>query len=169
RENLGGTGLHTGHPETARMDIRISKESEVPLRQQLAKQIELLIATEKLKPGEAMPSVRELARRLKIHHNTVSHAYADLVRRTWLVRKRGSNLIVRASRPGSIEPSVRPGRTKTPDLDDLMNQTIAAARELGFSLQQLRDQIRQRMIAEPPDHHLVIEQEPGLRRLIQVV
>ena len=149
------------------MDIRISKESEVPLRHQVAEQIVALIATQKLKAGTPMPSVRELARRLKIHHNTVSHAYADLVRRTWLVRKRGSNLIVRASRPGSIEPSVRPGRTKTPDLDDLMNQTIATARELGFSLQQLRDQIRQRMIAEPPDHLLVVEQEPGLRRLIQ--
>jgi DNA-binding transcriptional regulator YhcF (GntR family) len=145
------------------MDIRISKESEVPLRQQVAEQIVLLIATEKLRPGAPMPSVRELARRLKIHHNTVSHAYTDLVRRTWLVRKRGSNLVVRAPRAGRIGEA----RTKPPDLDDLMNQTIAAARERGYTLQQLRDKIRERMIAEPPDHLLVVEQEPGLRRLLE--
>jgi len=36
RESLGGTGLHADHPGAAGMDIRISKESEVPLRQQLA-------------------------------------------------------------------------------------------------------------------------------------
>ncbi|HUU12394.1 MAG TPA: GntR family transcriptional regulator [Terriglobia bacterium] len=57
------------------MDIRVSKQSEVPVRQQMAEQIVLLIATGNLKPGQALPSVRELARRLKIHHNTVSHAY----------------------------------------------------------------------------------------------
>ena len=145
------------------MDIRISKESDVPLRQQVAEQIVLLIATEKLKPGTPIPSVRELARRLKIHHNTVSHAYAELVRRTWLVRKPGSNLVVRS--PRSVF-AVR-GRATAPDLDDLMNQTIAAARERGFTLQELRDKIRERMIAEPPDHLLVVEQEPGLRRLLE--
>jgi DNA-binding transcriptional regulator YhcF (GntR family) len=64
------------------MEIRISKESDVPVREQLAEQIVFQIATEKLKPGQMLPSVRELARRLGIHHNTVSHAYQDLVRRT---------------------------------------------------------------------------------------
>ena len=61
------------------MDIRISKVSEVSLRLQIGRQIAFLIATGKLKPGEALPSVRGLADRLKIHHNTVSQAYQDLV------------------------------------------------------------------------------------------
>ena len=69
------------------MPILISKESEVPLRQQLAEQIVFRIATGKLHPGESLPSVRELARRLKIHHNTVSEAYQDLIRRKWLEGK----------------------------------------------------------------------------------
>jgi len=40
--------------------IRISKESDVPLRRQIATQIEFLIATGKLNPGEVLPSVRAL-------------------------------------------------------------------------------------------------------------
>src|SRR5439155_2200930 len=59
------------------MNLQISRESEVPIREQLAEQIVFLIVTEKLKPQEVLPSVRQLARRLKIHHNTVSHVYAD--------------------------------------------------------------------------------------------
>jgi DNA-binding transcriptional regulator YhcF (GntR family) len=141
------------------MDIRISKESEVPLRQQLAEQIVLLIATEKLKPAQALPSVRELARRLKIHHNTVSQAYQDLVRRNWLVRRRGAHLVVR-----SPESAARPARPE--DLDDLINPVIELARERGYSLQALRQRVRARLLAQPPDHVLVVEEEPGLRRLL---
>ncbi len=142
------------------MNIRVSKESDVPVRQQLAEQVVFLIATEKLKPGEALPSVRELARRLKIHHNTVSHAYQDLVRRTWLVRRRGSRVVVRS------QTEIRPSSAGD-GLDELINMTIRRARERGFSLQDLRERFRARLLAEPPDHILVVDQEAGLRRLIQ--
>lgn len=142
------------------MEIRISKDSDVPVREQLAEQIVFQIATEKLKPGQMLPSVRELARRLGIHHNTVSHAYQDLVRRTWLVRRRGTRVVVRAQ-------AQTPRPSTTQGLDEVIDMTIQAARERGYSLQALRERLRERMLAEPPDHILVIDQEPGLRRLLQ--
>src|SRR5260370_38281676 len=76
------------------MEIQLSRESEVPLRRQLAEQIVFLIGGGKLRAGQRLPSVRELARRLKIHHNTVSEAYQPLVRRTSLLRQRASGLVV---------------------------------------------------------------------------
>ncbi len=142
------------------MEIRINKQSEVPLRQQLAEQIVFLIATEELTAGEPLPSVRALARRLKIHHNTVSEAYQDLVRRNWLVRRRGRRVVVRC-------PENIPGRRRTQDLDDLINAVIRAAREEGYSLQTLRARVRERLLAQAPDHILVVELEPGLRRIMQ--
>ncbi|MBZ5641346.1 MAG: GntR family transcriptional regulator [Acidobacteriia bacterium] len=142
------------------MEIRIDKNSEIPVRQQLAEHIIFAIATEKLKPGEALPSVRELARRLKIHHNTVSGAYQDLVSRTWLVGKRGSRVVVqRREKAGDSSGGG--------DLDDLINGTIRAARQQGYSLQALRERVRTRLLAEPPDHVLVVEDDAGLRRLLQ--
>jgi GntR family transcriptional regulator len=142
------------------MDIRISRESEIPLRQQLAEQIVFLIATDKLQPGQALPSVRELARRLKIHHNTVSEAYQDLVRRAWLVGRRGSRVTVR-TRKATVRPSA-PG-----SLDDLINELVHMAREQGYSLQALRESLRERLLAEAPDHILVVEEDAGLGRLLR--
>lgn len=112
-------------PPQRKMEIRISKENEVPLRQQLAENIIYLIATGQVKAGQALPSVRELARRLKIHRNTVSEAYQDLVARTWLVRRRGSRLVVRS---GNDEVQNQCGE----DLDDLINKTILTARDQGY-------------------------------------
>jgi len=141
------------------MEIRISKESEVPLRQQLAENIIYLIATGQLKAGQALPSVRELARRLKIHHNTVSEAYQDLVARSWLVGRRGSRLVVRSG-------SEKTQNQCREDLDDLINKTIRAARDQGYSMQQLRESVRERLLVEPPDHFLVVEEEAGLRSVM---
>src|SRR3989442_14839799 len=127
------------------MDIRIDSSSEVPIRRQLIEQIIFLIAIERLKAGDFMPSVRELPRRLKIHHNTVSEAYQDLVRRKWLERRRGSRLMV-------LSPHEAPAHGKTETLDDLINMTIRAARENGYSMQELRARVRERLLAEAPDH-----------------
>jgi DNA-binding transcriptional regulator YhcF (GntR family) len=141
------------------MDIRVDTTSEVPIRQQLAEQIVFLIATERLKPGEALPSVRELARRMKIHHNTVSEAYQDLVRHNWVQRKRGARLCV----PARADLTAH---VKAKSLDELINITIRAARELGFPLQSLRERLIERLLSEPPDHVLVVEKDMGLSRII---
>ena len=100
------------------MDLHIDTSSDVPIRRQLTEQIIFLIATERLMGGELLPSVRELARRLKVHHNTVSEAYQDLVQRKWLERRRGSRLAVLAREAEDSEAT----------LDDLINRTITRAR-----------------------------------------
>jgi DNA-binding transcriptional regulator YhcF (GntR family) len=141
------------------MRIVLSKESEVPLRQQLADQIAFLIATGQLGAGDALPSVRALGRQSKVHHNTVSEAYQDLVRRGWLTRRPGSRLVV-----GTVA-AARPAPPH--DLDGLINESIQRARNMGFSLQALRLRVRERLLAEPPDHFLVVEQEAGLREIIR--
>jgi GntR family transcriptional regulator len=140
------------------MKISLSKDSDVPLRHQLAEQIVFLITTGQLRTGQQLPSVRALARRVKVHHNTVSEAYQELVRRHWLTRHHGSRLIVGAGT-----------RLKSPSsLDELINESIQRAKEMGYSLQALTERVRDRLLAQPPDHILVVEQEPGLREIIRL-
>ena len=143
------------------MDIRISKESEVPIHEQVVAQIALSIGTGELKPGQVLPSVRELARRLKIHHNTVSRAYQDLVLQKLMTRRRGSQLVVRTPNEPEYLPDVK-------DLDDLINETIQTAWKHGYTLQQLRQRVRERMLVQAPDHILVLSTDSGMRVLFQI-
>jgi GntR family transcriptional regulator len=142
------------------MDIRLSRESDIPLRQQLAEQIIFLISVGKLRPGQHLPSVRELARRMKIHHNTVSEAYQDLVRRTWVARHRGRRLVV-----GS--PEILAQSTLGNSLDEVINAAIRRALEEGYTLKALTQRVRERLLSQPPDHILVIERDPGLREIMR--
>ena len=77
------------------MRLWLSRNSEVPLREQLTTQIKLGILSHDLRPGARLPSTRELARRYGIHANTVSAAYRELEARGWLELRRGSGVYVR--------------------------------------------------------------------------
>jgi len=146
------------------MEIRLSRESEIPLRRQLAEQIVFLIGVGKLRPGQQLPSVRELARRLKIHHNTVSEAYQALVRRTWLVRQRGSRLVVGSRELRRVSST---GDGAGDGLDEVINAAMRRAREEGYTLKQLRERVKKRLVAQRPDHILVVDREPGFREIMR--
>jgi DNA-binding transcriptional regulator YhcF (GntR family) len=142
------------------MDVQLTKNSDIPPHQQLAEQIVFLITTGKLRPSERLPSVRALARRLGIHRNTVSKAYQDLVRRGWTRGRPGSRL--------SVAPAVYlRGRPAHDKLDELIDQSTERARAMGYSLAVLRQRVAARLALQPPDHFLVVEDEPGLRNIIR--
>ena len=62
------------------MDIIISNASGQPIYEQICRQLKGAIATGKLKPGEALPSIRALARDLRISVITTKRAYEELER-----------------------------------------------------------------------------------------
>lgn len=143
----------------ARVEIRIDKGSSVAVTRQLTEQIVFLIASGKLKPGAALPSVREMALRHRIHPNTVSIAYQDLVERHWLTRQRGRKMTVCHF---DEHPPAKPQ-----DLDDLITATLRAARERGYSMQELRARLTERLLNEAPDHVLLVEDEVEMRQLVR--
>lgn len=73
----------------------ISRDSTIPVREQLSAQLRFGILTGRLAPKEKLPSVRDLARRLKVHSNTISAAYQDLAATGWVTAKSGSGVFVR--------------------------------------------------------------------------
>lgn len=62
------------------MDIIISNISGIPLYEQIEEQMKSQIMTGKLKEGDALPSMRILAKELKISIITTKRAYEDLER-----------------------------------------------------------------------------------------
>ncbi|HEX8709728.1 MAG TPA: GntR family transcriptional regulator [Pyrinomonadaceae bacterium] len=141
------------------MRLWLSKNSEVPVREQLATQIVLGIVSDDLKPGQKLPSTRELARRFNIHSNTVSAAYRDLAQRGWVELRRGSGIYVR-SHPE--ETARHPGF----ELDQLISLFLQAARERGFPLGEVQSRLKHWLELQPPDHFLVVDSDRELRQIL---
>jgi GntR family transcriptional regulator len=140
------------------MRLWVKKNSEVPLREQLVTQIVLGIVSDDLKAGQRLPSTRELARRYGIHANTVSAAYRELARRSWVEFRKGSGIYVRAR---SSEVS-----SDGLELDELISRLFRAARERGYSAADLQGALQRWLAVQPPDHFLIIEPDIELRAIL---
>lgn len=141
------------------MRIWLSKNSEVPLREQLATQILLGIVSNDLTPGQKLPSTRELARRYDIHSNTVSAAYQQLERKGWVEFRKGSGVYVRSrTEDASADPKL--------ELDRLISTLFQFARERGYSLGQIHARVKRWLETQPPDHFLVIEPDEEMRNIL---
>ncbi len=141
------------------MRIWLSKNSEVPLREQIITQITLGIISRDLKPNQKLPSTRELSHRLQIHPNTVSAAYHDLEQRGWVEVRKGSGVYVRAL---SAEKEL----DATLELDRLIAHLLHTAREKGYSMREIAAHVKRLIEAQPPDHFLLIEPDDGLRQIL---
>src|SRR5215211_1210369 len=140
------------------MRLWLSKNSEVPIREQLITQITLGIVSNDLKPKERLPSTRDLARRYDIHANTVSAAYRELARRGWVEFRKGSGVYVRGRTDGQFEQHLV--------LDQLVSRFFRNLREEGHSLAEIQDAVRRSFSLQRPDHFLLLEPDPELREIL---
>ncbi len=81
------------------MFLRLESISAVPLYRQIVDQIRYEIANGSLRPGDRLPSVRELARQLPVNQNTVLKAYDLLERDGLIVRRQGEGTFVDTAPP----------------------------------------------------------------------
>jgi DNA-binding transcriptional regulator YhcF (GntR family) len=141
------------------MRFWFARNSEVPIREQIVTQIVLGILSDELKAGERLPSTRELARRFKLHANTVSAAYRQLERNRWVASRRGSGVYVRKGRPESALPPEL-------EVDRLLAKLLHSAREMGAPLSTVHAHLRRWLALQPPDHFLLVEPDEELRRIV---
>lgn len=85
----------------------LEPSSSTPLYRQLVEQITRRVISGQLGSGEEMPSVRDLARELRVNPMTVSKAYGVLQAEGLLMRRRGLNMVVAGSAVPPTSPTVR--------------------------------------------------------------
>src|SRR5271156_3168439 len=141
------------------MQLWFAHESAVTLREQLVTQIILGILSDDLPAGQRLPSTRELARRFRLHPNTVSAGYRQLERERWVEFRHGSGVYV-----GEGKPDLAPSSALA--LDRLIARLFQDARELGAPLATVRSRLRQWLELQPPDHFLLIEPDQELKRIL---
>jgi DNA-binding transcriptional regulator YhcF (GntR family) len=133
--------------------------SDVPLREQVVAQVTLGILCGELAPGERLPSIRELARRFKIHANTVSAGYRQLEAEGWVLSRKGSGVYVRATRPA--------GRGDGSSvLDRVVANLFDATRRLGLADAEVARRVS--AFADRPsiERILLIEPDPELGAIV---
>ena len=87
-----------------------------------------------LKPGDAFPSVRALARDLKIHPNTAHKVIQHLIQERWLVASPGRGTTV------AEPPQARSGDRQRL-LSQEVEQLVVEARRVGATLSEVQDSI----------------------------
>jgi DNA-binding transcriptional regulator YhcF (GntR family) len=87
--------------------IRIDLSSPVPAYRQIASALRALLVAGAFPVGTPLPTVRQLAVDLGVHHNTVAEAYRILADEHWLdLRRRHGAIVLDRSRP-SPPPEAR--------------------------------------------------------------
>ena len=76
------------------MELRIDAASAVPIYAQVVEQIRTLVALRAIRPGDQLPSVRELATSLRINRNTAAKAYQLLEQMGVLETRAGQGTFV---------------------------------------------------------------------------
>jgi GntR family transcriptional regulator len=111
----------------------------MPLYAQLTRAIQFAIATGKLRIGEQLPTVRQLAVELRVNANTVAKVYAELERSGVLETRRGVGTFVSARH---FAASHREEHEK--HLAELVDRFLEEAAAMGFSSDDLIDQLQSR-------------------------
>ena len=141
------------------MQLWFERHSDIAIREQLVTQVVLAILSHDLAPGQRLPSTRELARRFRVHPNTVSAGYRQLEREHWVEFRHGSGVYVREQKPDIADSSEFA-------LDQLLFRFFRDARKLGAPLSHVRVRLQQWLQLQPPDHFLLIEPDPDLRAIL---
>src|SRR5213593_4874445 len=112
--------------------FQIDANHPTPLYAQLDRSIRFAIATGKLRVGDQLPTVRQLAVDLRINANTVAKVYAELERAGLVETRRGVGTFVRARQ---FQAAFEKDRER--ELRELEDHFLANAADLGFSAREI--------------------------------
>ena len=118
------------------MDIIISNSSGKPIYEQITGQIKNLILSGSLKPGDPLPSMRLLAKELRISVITTKRAYEDLERDGFITTMVGKGSFVREA---NVE-LVREERLRL--VEKHLTAAVEVARQSGILEEELLDIVR---------------------------
>ncbi|MBO9542556.1 GntR family transcriptional regulator [bacterium] len=141
------------------MNLFLNRTSPIALIDQLTAQIRQQVASGALSPGEKLPSLRSLAQRLGIHHNTALAAYKALEAEGVIEIRQGSGARVRA-----FAPAREPWREGVA-LRALAAHFVAQARSRGHDAEAILEACRAALDPVQITRLAVVNPHPDLQAL----
>jgi GntR family transcriptional regulator len=112
--------------------VSIDQRDSTPIYAQIERGLRAAIATGRLRVGDQLPTVRQMAVDLRVNANTVARVYADLEREGVLETRRGVGSFVSATPAHARPPAEHQRRLRA-----FVTRTLADASAAGFSAQEL--------------------------------
>ena len=112
------------------LNINISNTSTIPLYEQIQTQIKNQILNGNLKPGEGLPSIRNLAKELKVSIITTKRAYEVLEKDGFIETVVGKGTFV------SNQNTERLKEITLYDIENKLEEIIKQAKSVGITLEE---------------------------------
>jgi GntR family transcriptional regulator len=121
--------------DQAPLTFELNPNSGVPIYRQIVDQVQALVAGGRLRPGDLLPSVRQVARDAAVNPMTVSKAYSRLETENVVRRVRGQGMeVLSPSQNGTLDHRKEQFRS-------VVEPALYRARQLGLSNKQIREVI----------------------------
>ena len=114
------------------MNLIINHSSMQPIYEQITSQIKAMIMNGELKAGDAMPSMRKLAKELHVSVITTQRAYDDLQKDGFIVTVPAKGTFVSTQNQDFIREENRRR------IEQLLTDAVELAKENGIELEELR-------------------------------
>ena len=127
------------------MNWKIDTGGGEPIYLQIVEQIRRAVALGRLRPEDALPSVRQLAQDLTINPNTVARAYLELEHQGFIYKRQGQGTFV------SAEAAAAARRERSRAVVALLEKAIGEAVQSGMAAAEIRalcDQLIERYEVE---------------------
>jgi len=118
--------------------VTIDTRDKTPIYAQLERGLRAAMETSRLKPGDQLPTVRQLAVELSINANTVARVYAELERAGAIETRRGVGSFVTAT-----ADQARPPKEHEKRLRAFVTRVLSEAGSQGFSVEEVVEGLRE--------------------------
>ena len=116
--------------------IRIESSTDEPIYEQIARQIRTGIFSGDFKAGDALPSIRQLAKDLQISVITTKRAYEELEREGFIDSMVGKGSFISGANPQLIREQ------RLHQMEMMIEEAVKDAKALNVSLSELMEHIR---------------------------
>ena len=125
----------------------VNPKDATPLHAQLERSIRVAVASRRLRPGDQLPTVRQLAVALRINANTVAKVYSNLEREGAVETRRGVGTFI-----ADRHDSDRNQAARHAEIRAIAVRAIADAHARGFTAADLRRELQSISKEQRRDH-----------------
>lgn len=118
------------------MDIFITADSAIPLYEQITSQIKEQVLKGNIEQGSLLPSIRMMAKELKVSIITVKRAYEELEAEGFVETVPGKGTYI------SLANKERLRELQMSQIEEQLEQTIKAAKSIQMSLEEIQERVQ---------------------------